>query len=109
MELEKKVTEVLAKLGVPRNIKGFNYLREAIMLCTEDKKYAHNIVKLLYPTIAQNHSDKPARVERAIRHAIELACSKNPVEIEQIFHKREKPCNSEFIATIVDDLRLGVL
>lgn len=115
MELEKKVTEILARLGIPRNVKGFGYLRKAIMLSVHDRTFIENITKLLYPTIALEHKgETPNRAERAMRHAIELACGNNPAGMERIFHRQisvisDKPCNGEFIATIADDVRLGVL
>lgn len=101
--LEVVVTDVLNNYGFSRRNKGFNYVREAIMLAYHDKEYIESVTRLLYPSIAANHSDTPSRVERAIRHAIESA--RNQDKILDTFG--ESPCNSEFIAFVVDYLKVG--
>lgn len=111
--LEKVVSKLLREIGVAPSLKGYDYLRIAIILTMENKElYLHNVTKALYPDIAKRKNTTSSRVERAIRHAIETAWSKGNIEkINTIFgytispHKG-KPTNSEFIATIVDDLTL---
>lgn len=111
--LEKVVSKLLREIGVAPSLKGYDYLRIAIILTMENKEqYLHNVTKALYPDIAKRKKTTSSRVERAIRHAIETAWSKGNIEkIDKIFgytispHKG-KPTNSEFIATIVDDLTL---
>mgnify|MGYP002559033822 CR=1 FL=1 len=111
--LEEIVSKLLREMGVAPSLKGYDYLRIAIILTMENKElYLHNITKALYPDIAKRKNTTSSRVERAIRHAIETAWSKGNIEkIDKIFsytispHKG-KPTNSEFIAAIVDDLTL---
>lgn len=111
-DLELMVSEVLHQIGVPAHIKGYQYLRYSIILCSEDPSMLESITKLLYPTIAKNFSTTPSRVERAIRHAIEIAWDRGDVEVltsyfgYTIQSDRGKPTNSEFIAMISDKLRL---
>ena len=111
-DLEKDVTEMIHEIGVPAHIKGYHYLREAIMMCVEDVDMLNSITKVLYPTIADNFKTTPSRVERAIRHAIELAWSRGKMEtLEGLFGYtinlgKGKPTNSEFIALIADKIRL---
>jgi two-component system response regulator (stage 0 sporulation protein A) len=111
-DLEKQITDQLHAFGIPRNVKGFGYLREAITLCVSDTNYIKYITKQLYPKIAQEHVDRPSRVERAMRHGIELACKHNPGEIGKVFKRSiesdaDRPCNSEFIATLADNFALS--
>ncbi len=111
--LEEIVSKLLREIGVAPSLKGYDYLRIAIILTMENKEqYLHNVTKALYPDIAKRKKTTSSRVERAIRHAIETAWSKGNIEkINKIFsytispHKG-KPTNSEFIAAIVDDLTL---
>ncbi|MEI3356094.1 MAG: sporulation initiation factor Spo0A C-terminal domain-containing protein [Clostridia bacterium] len=111
--LEEIVSKLLREIGVAPSLKGYDYLRIAIILTMENKEqYLHNVTKALYPDIAKRKKTTSSRVERAIRHAIETAWSKGNIEkIDKIFsytispHKG-KPTNSEFIAAIVDDLTL---
>ena len=111
-DLEKDVTDMIHELGVPAHIKGYQYLREAIMMSVEDMEMLGSITKILYPTIAKRFQTTPSRVERAIRHAIEVAWSRGKMEtLEGLFgytiHTgKGKPTNSEFIALIADKIRL---
>ncbi len=111
-DLEKDVTDMIHELGVPAHIKGYQYLREAIMMSVEDIEMLGSITKILYPTIAKRFQTTPSRVERAIRHAIEVAWSRGKMEtLEALFGYtintgKGKPTNSEFIALIADKIRL---
>ncbi len=111
-DLEVLVTEVILQVGIPAHIKGYHYLREAIMLSITDKEMINSITKILYPTIAKTFNTTSSRVERAIRHAIELAWDRGDIDILNNFfgftihNVRGKPTNSEFIAMISDKLRL---
>jgi two-component system response regulator (stage 0 sporulation protein A) len=110
--LEKDVTDMIHELGVPAHIKGYQYLREAIMMSVEDIEMLGSITKILYPTIAKRFQTTPSRVERAIRHAIEVAWSRGKMEtLDALFGYtintgKGKPTNSEFIALIADKIRL---
>lgn len=110
--LETDVTNMIHEIGVPAHIKGYQYLRDAIMMAVEDMNMLNSITKILYPTIAKNHQTTPSRVERAIRHAIEVAWSRGKmVTIDELFGYtvsvgKGKPTNSEFIALIADKIRL---
>ncbi len=110
--LEALVTNIIHGVGVPAHIKGYQYLREAIMMVVNDIDVINQITKSLYPQIAQKFSTTPSRVERAIRHAIEVAWGRGEVDLmENIFGytvsaSKGKPTNSEFIAMIADKLRL---
>ncbi len=112
MDLEVRVTNILIEIGVPAHIRGYNYMREAIMLAVEDIDVLNYITKELYPSIAKKCNTSPSRVERAIRHAIEVAWSRGEVSaIDNLFgytisNNKGKPTNSEFIALIADRLRL---
>lgn len=109
------VTTMLHQIGVPAHLKGYQYVREAIMLAVNNTDILTNITKGLYPTIAQAHNDKPSRVERAIRHAIETAWDRgNPDILNELFGYtidgcKGKPTNSEFIALIADKITLQLL
>lgn len=113
-ELELMVTEIIHKIGIPAHIKGYNYLREAIMLSVKDSEMINSVTKLLYPTIAKSFSTTSSRVERAIRHAIEVAWDRGDIELLESYfgytvkNQRGKPTNSEFIAMISDNLRLNM-
>lgn len=110
--LETDVTNMIHEIGVPAHIKGYQYLRDAIMMAVEDMNMLNSITKILYPTIAKNHKTTPSRVERAIRHAIEVAWSRGKMDtIDELFGYtvsvgKGKPTNSEFIALIADKIRL---
>jgi two-component system response regulator (stage 0 sporulation protein A) len=112
IDLEARVTEILHEIGVPAHIRGYHYMREAIMMAISDIDVLNYITKELYPSIAKKCNTTPSRVERAIRHAIEVAWSRGRVDaIDSIFgytvnNHKGKPTNSEFIALISDRLRL---
>ena len=110
--LEIDVTNMIHEIGVPAHIKGYQYLRDAILLSVEDTEMLNSITKILYPTIAKRHQTTSSRVERAIRHAIEVAWSRGKMDtIDELFgytvnNRKGKPTNSEFIALIADKIRL---
>ncbi len=109
---EVTVTEILHQIGVPAHIKGYQFLRDAILLTMEDPEYINAVTKRLYPQIAKQNGTTPSRVERAIRHAIEVAWDRGDVDTLNsyfgytIHNLRGKPTNSEFIAMIADKMRL---
>jgi two-component system response regulator (stage 0 sporulation protein A) len=106
------VTEVIFQVGVPAHIKGYAYLRKAIMLSVIEPEMINSVTKVLYPEVAKAFGTTPSRVERAIRHAIEIAWDRGDVEVLGAYFGytintgRGKPTNSEFIAMIADRLRL---
>ena len=110
--LETDVTNIIHEIGVPAHIKGYQYLRDSIIMSVSDMEMLNSITKILYPTIAKKHQTTPSRVERAIRHAIEVAWSRGKMDtIEELFgytvsNGKGKPTNSEFIALIADKIRL---
>ena len=110
--LENDVTDMIHEVGVPAHIKGYHYLRDAIIMVIEDQEMLNSITKILYPTIAKRNQTTPSRVERAIRHAIEVAWSRGNMDIiNSLFSYtvstgKGKPTNSEFIALIADKIRL---
>jgi two-component system response regulator (stage 0 sporulation protein A) len=110
--LETVVTDIIHEIGVPAHIKGYQYLREAIILAINDMDVINAVTKLLYPMVAKKFSTTPSRVERAIRHAIEVAWDRGDIETLQKFfgytvsNIKGKPTNSEFIAMIADRLSL---
>lgn len=110
--LEIIVTDIIHQIGVPAHIKGYHYLREAIMLSVGDKEMLESVTKLLYPAVAKKFSTTPSRVERAIRHAIEIAWDRGDIDILNSFFGytistgKGKPTNSEFIALITDKICL---
>jgi two-component system response regulator (stage 0 sporulation protein A) len=110
--LETEVTNVIHEIGVPAHIKGYQYLRDAIIMVINDMDILNSITKQLYPNIAKHYNTTPSRVERAIRHAIEVAWSRGKMDtIDKLFgytvnNGKGKPTNSEFIALIADRLRL---
>ena len=112
--LEALVTNLIHEIGVPAHIKGYQYLREAIMMVVQDIDIINQITKMLYPEIAERYHTTPSRVERAIRHAIEVAWARGRNDaVESIFGytvsaAKGKPTNSEFIAMIADKLRLEI-
>ncbi len=111
-ELELMVTEIIHQIGVPAHIKGYHYLREAIILSVKNSEIINSVTKLLYPTVAKSHGTTSSRVERAIRHAIEVAWDRGDIDVLNSYfgytiqNDRGKPTNSEFIAMISDKLRL---
>ncbi len=110
--LQLSITKLLHELGVPSHIKGYQYIREAILLAVENQDIINSITKTLYPTLATKFNTTPSRVERAIRHAIEVAWNRGQIEIhDKIFgytvnSNKGKPTNSEFIAMIADKLMM---
>ncbi len=110
--LEEDVTEIIHEVGVPAHIKGYQYLREAIIMCVNNMDMLNSITKILYPGIAKKFQTTPSRVERAIRHAIEVAWSRGKMDtLDDLFgytisNGKGKPTNSEFIALITDKIRL---
>ncbi len=111
--LDVAVTNIIHQMGVPAHIKGYQYLREAILMVIQEVNLLGAVTKELYPMIAQKFMTTPSRVERAIRHAIELAWDRGNVEMMNKFFgytinlERGKPTNSEFIAMVADKLRIG--
>jgi two-component system response regulator (stage 0 sporulation protein A) len=112
IDLELMVTDIIHQIGVPAHIKGYLYLREAIMLAVRKPEVINSITKKLYPSVAEKFDTTPSRVERAIRHGIEVAWDRGDVDILNSYFGytihigRGKPTNSEFIAMIADKLRL---
>lgn len=110
--VEAMVTSIIHEIGVPAHIKGYQYLREAIMIAVNDMDVINAITKVLYPQVAKTFATTPSRVERAIRHAIEVAWDRGDLETLQRFfgytvsNTKGKPTNSEFIALIADKLQL---
>ena len=111
-DLELMVTEIIHQIGVPAHIKGYHYLREAIVMSVKNNDVINSVTKILYPTVAKKHNTTSSRVERAIRHAIEVAWDRGDVDVLNSYfgytiqNERGKPTNSEFIAMIADKLRL---
>lgn len=110
--MEAQVTKIIHQIGVPAHIKGYQYLRTAILMAAEDASVINAVTKVLYPTVAKQYKTTASRVERAIRHAIEVAWDRGDVDVLNSFfgytvqNSRGKPTNSEFIAMIADNLRL---
>lgn len=110
--LELEITEIIHEIGVPAHIKGYHYLREAILLAVNDSDIINSVTKQLYPSVAKKFATTSSRVERAIRHAIEVAWDRGDIDVLNsyfgytIHNERGKPTNSEFIAMIADKLRL---
>lgn len=110
--LESAVTNMLHEIGIPAHIKGYHYLRDSIIMAIEDMDVLNAITKILYPTVAKKHQTTSSRVERAIRHAIEVAWNRGKLDtLDSLFgytvnNRKGKPTNSEFIALIADTIRL---
>lgn len=110
--IDSEVTSIIHEIGIPAHIKGYRYLREAILMVINKVELLGGITKELYPSIARNHQTTPSRVERAIRHAIEVAWSRGNIEVindlfgHTVNRERGKPTNSEFIAMVADKLRM---
>lgn len=113
-ELEMMVTEILHQIGVPAHIKGYHYLRESIILAIKDDDMINSVTKILYPSVAKKFKTTASRVERAIRHAIEVAWDRGELEVLNSYfgftinNERGKPTNSEFIAMIADKIHLRI-
>ena len=112
--IEVRVTNLIHDVGVPAHIKGYQYLREAIIMSVENEEVINAVTKTLYPSLAKTFKTTPSRVERAIRHAIEVAWNRGQIEVhDKIFgytvnSNKGKPTNSEFIAMLADMLRMEV-
>lgn len=110
--LETRVTDMIHEIGIPAHIKEYHYLRDAIIMAVEDMDVLNAITKILYPTVAKKHQTTASRVERAIRHAIEVAWSRGKLDVlDELFgytvsNGKGKPTNSEFIALVADTIRL---
>ncbi len=110
--LENRVTDMLHEIGIPAHIKGYHYLRDSIIMAVEDMDVLNAITKILYPTVAKKYQTTSSRVERAIRHAIEVAWSRGKLDtLDELFgytvsNGKGKPTNSEFIALIADTIQL---
>jgi two-component system response regulator (stage 0 sporulation protein A) len=113
LTVEERISGVLKELGMPTHIKGYHYVRTAITMVYEDITLLSGITKVLYPEIAKEYKTTSSRVERAIRHAIEVAWARgNTTFTNDLFkytvsYEKTKPTNAEFIALLVDELRLG--
>ena len=111
-DMEAQVTKIIHQIGVPAHIKGYQYLRCAILMTIEDADVINSVTKVLYPSVAKKYQTTTSRVERAIRHAIEVAWDRGDVDTLNSYfgytiqNSRGKPTNSEFIAMIADNLRL---
>lgn len=111
-DLENEVTDILREIGIPPHIKGHGYVRFAIILGVENPEALNSVTKVLYPTVAENFKTTSSRVERAIRHAVEVGWDRGDVDVLSSYfgytiqNSRGKPTNSEFIAMMVDKLRL---
>ena len=111
-DMETQVTKVIHQIGVPAHIKGYQYLRTAILMTISDNEIINSVTKILYPSVAKKYSTTTSRVERAIRHAIEVAWDRGDVDTLNSYfgytiqNNRGKPTNSEFIAMIADNMRL---
>ena len=112
--LEVVITDIIHQIGVPAHIKGYHYLREAIIMAVNDIEIMNSVTKCLYPSVAKKHGTTSSRVERAIRHAIEVAWDRGDVDVLNsyfgytIHSSKGKPTNSEFIALIADKLRVNM-
>ena len=111
-DMESQVTKIIHQIGVPAHIKGYQYLRTAILLTIEDNEIINSVTKILYPSVAKKYATTTSRVERAIRHAIEVAWDRGDIDTLNSYfgytiqNDRGKPTNSEFIAMIADNMRL---
>ena len=111
-DIESQVTQIIHQIGVPAHIKGYQYLRTAILMTISDSEIINSVTKVLYPSVAKKYATTTSRVERAIRHAIEVAWDRGDVDTLNSYfgytiqNNRGKPTNSEFIAMIADNLRL---
>ncbi len=111
-DMEAQVTKIIHQIGVPAHIKGYQYLRSAILMTIQDNDIINSVTKVLYPSVAKKYSTTTSRVERAIRHAIEVAWDRGDIDTLNSYfgytvqNSRGKPTNSEFIAMIADNLRL---
>ena len=111
-DMEAQVTKIIHQIGIPAHIKGYQYLRSAILMTIDEGEIINSVTKILYPSVAKKYATTTSRVERAIRHAIEVAWDRGDVDVLNSYfgytiqNSRGKPTNSEFIAMIADNLRL---
>ena len=111
-DIETQVTQIIHQVGIPAHIKGYQYLRTAIIMTIENNEIINSVTKILYPSVAKKYATTTSRVERAIRHAIEVAWDRGDIDTLNSYfgytiqNNRGKPTNSEFIAMIADNLRL---
>ena len=111
-DLEAQVTRIIHQIGIPAHIKGYQYLRSAIIMVAKDNRVINEVTKTLYPSVAREFNTTSSRVERAIRHAIEVAWDRGDVDMLNSYfgytvqNSKGKPTNSEFVAMIADNLRL---
>ena len=111
-DIEAQVTNIIHQIGVPAHIKGYQYLRTAIIMAIDDNEVINSVTKVLYPSVAKKYGTTSSRVERAIRHAIEVAWDRGDLDVLNSYfgytvqNSRGKPTNSEFIALVADNLRL---
>jgi len=114
-QLDQTITAIIKEIGVPAHIKGYSFLREGIHMVYKDVDLLGSVTKILYPDIAKKYNTTPSRVERAIRHAIEVAWNRGNYEVISsmfgytVHHLKSKPTNSEFIAMIADKIRLETM
>ena len=114
IDLEILITDIIHQIGIPAHIKGYHYLRDAIMMSVKDNSMISSVTKILYPTVAKKNDTTSSRVERAIRHAIEVAWDRGDIDTLNSYfgytiqNSRGKPTNSEFIAMISDKIRLNL-
>ena len=112
VDMEAQVTKIIHQIGIPAHIKGYQYLRSAILMTIEDNEIINSVTKILYPSVAKKYATTTSRVERAIRHVIEVAWDRGDIDTLNSYfgytiqNNRGKPTNSEFIAMIADNLRL---
>lgn len=112
--LDEKITNIFISLGIPAHIKGFHFLRDAVKMCIETPDIINSITKKLYPKIAEKNTTTSSKVERAIRHAIEVAWSRGRIESIntlfgiKVYNDNEKPTNGEFIALLADKMLLEI-
>lgn len=110
--LEEKITKMIQEIGVPAHIKGYRYIRTGIFFCVKNDSVLSSVTKILYPKIAKTYNSTPSRVERAIRHAIEVAWDRGDVDVLNSYFgytikgSKGKPTNSEFIAMLADKIKL---
>jgi len=110
--MNKQIIQALRELGAPAHLEGYEYLKTALEMCLQDKSYINAISKRLYPDVAQCHGTSPNKVERAIRHAVEVAWNRSSMDVLHCYFgnsvdaERGKPTNSEFIATVAETLRM---
>lgn len=113
-DIEVVISDIMRQIGVPAHIKGYQYLRTSIILCINDSEMLGSVTKILNPTVAKQYNTTASRVERAIRHAIEVAWDRGDVDVLSSYFgytiqaQRGKPTNSEFIAMIADKLKLSM-